>query len=212
MSLNSLGLVPNLDDLRNPPIDMRPSQQGSFHALIQKIYASCDPETPVPSGERLGKLRLQWRHCEPLVAAKMWAVEPLAQLFSQAVIHYTEQGNYLCALAVECFVALYCDPYRFTAPFSQARLKGLLMIAKILTNTPKPSERSSAGMHSGIVSVLERADEASLYEALLLMVVHYGPMGHSEEWAVLAEAKVMLKDVESIESRSRESSILHKES
>ncbi len=207
---NALSIVPDAGFvLVNPPIDMDRAGTPSLRAQIDTIYAMSAPEARVSPADRLSHLRRQWKLCEPLIAASMWAVEPLANIFQQVINYYSEQHNYHHALAVECFVALHSDPYKYVAPFKQWRLKGLLMIAKTLTNTAMPSDDELKKVHPAIIDTLEKTDGASLYQAILLMVVHYAPMGHSQEWQILAGARDMLKDVEGVDGRQRESSILH---
>ncbi len=141
----------------------------------------------------------------------MWAVEPLGNIFQQAISFYSEQRDYHKALAVECFVVTRSDPYKFVAPFKQWRLKGLLMIAKTLSNTIHMLADQHDGVpkvHAPVAAVLGSTDVPSLYHAILLMVVHYSPMAHSHEWEILKAAADMLEDIESMAGRQSESAIL----
>jgi len=207
--LNSLSFVPDPQILLKPDIDVETSRDPAFRAQIDKIYAACAPEARVTPEERLARLRSQWSFCQPLVRARMWAAEPLAQIFQGAINYYVEQHNYLHALCVECFVAIHSDPFKYVAPFAPWRLKGLLMIAKTLTNTAMPSAKGYARVHPGVVAALEKTDEGSLYQSILLLVLHYGPRGHSAEWDILNDSREMLRDIESLEARKTESGILH---
>jgi len=199
--------VPDVDALRSPSIDTAASQNHLFRAEIDLIYATCAPEARALPEERIVSLKRQWDQCRILIAARVWAVEPLAHILQEAIKYYTEQQRFLSALAVECFVAVYSDPYKYVAPFKQWRLKGLLMIAKTLTNaTAQPTVMDN---NPRLVAALAEADVASIYQAILLMVVHYGPLAHSEEWGILSTARDMLKDVEGIQGRQRESDALH---
>lgn len=172
---------------------------------------ACSPEARVAPEQRFANLCQQWQHCEPLVREQMWAVEPLANVFQQAISYFTSQGNFLHALAVECFVAIRSDPYKYAAPFKQWRLKGLLMIAKTITNTELPTGQAQgqAQVHPGVIAAFEKADLSSLYQAILLMTLKYGEQAHSDEWSILAEAKAMLEDIESLDQRKEASIILH---
>ncbi|OAA60964.1 set and mynd domain protein [Niveomyces insectorum RCEF 264] len=219
LSLNAaLSFVPDTNALRNPPVDA--ARLSSTR--IDEMYAACDPERPVAAADRLASLRRQWALCRPLVAARRWAVEPLAHIFQQAIVYYSEQNNFAHALAVECFVALHCDPYKYVAPFAQWRLKGLLLIAKTVTNTNLPAAQpppsappalaspSSAAIHPGIDALLARLADGALYEAILLMVLRYGPLGHSDEWELLDTARDMLQDVQSVPGRESLSAALQR--
>ena len=207
--LNSFSFVPDLQALLEPNIDVAISKSAAFREQVDKIYAACAPESRVSPEERLANLRNQWELCRPLIQARMWAAEPLAHVFQGAINYYAESQNFLHALCMECFVAIHSDPFKFVAPFMPWRLKGLLMIAKTLTNTAMPSKDGFQKVHPGVVAALEKTDEGSLYQAILLMVLHYGPMGHSAEWDILKDAREMLNDIESLEARARESTILH---
>ncbi|EFW99604.1 set and mynd domain protein [Grosmannia clavigera kw1407] len=205
VALNAFSFVPNVAVLRNPPLDRKGLPVTS--AQIDQIYDDCRPEQPVPPSGRLASLRRAWALCRPLVRARRWAVEPLAHVFQQAIVYYSEQHNFAHALAVECFVALRSDPYKYVAPFAQWRLKGLLLIAKTITNTaidPTPSSSPSA-----LQAALAPLADGALYEAILLMVLRYGPMGHSDEWELLDTAREMLQDVRSVPDRDLISAALH---
>jgi hypothetical protein len=207
--LNSLSFVPDPQMLVEPDINVAISQDPAFRAQIPKIYAACAPEARVSSEERLASLRGQWSLCQPLVQAKMWAAEPLAHIFQGAIGYYIEQQNYLHALCLQCFVAVHSDPVKYVAPFMPWRLKGILMIAKTLTNTAVSSTQGFQKVHPGVRAALEKTDEGSLYQAIVLMVLHYGPKGHSDKWDILEDAREMLRDIESLEARRTESAILH---
>jgi len=206
--LNSFSFVPDPQTLVNPDIDLATSRDPAFRALVDKTYAACAPEARVSPEERLASLRGQWRLCQPLVRARMWAAEPLAHIFQGAINYYVEQQNYPHALCLECFVAIHSDPFKYVAPFMPWRLKGLLMIAKTLTNTAVASAQGLRNVHPGVVAALEKTDEGSLYQSILLMVLHYGAMGHSTEWEILNDSREMLTDIESLEARRTESEIL----
>lgn len=126
-------------------------------------------------------------------------------------MYYTEIGSFAHALAVSCFAALNCDPYKYPAPFKQWRLKGIMVIAKTLTNTAPPSAMEELGRRSDpkVMVVLQQADQVSICQALALMVLKYGPMGHSAEWEIIELATSMLQDIESLEGREKESALLH---
>ncbi len=202
--------MPDINTLRTPPAGVSLFRDPSFRPRLDAVYAASTalPEFP-PPGEQLANLRLHWKNCGPLISAGLWAVEPLARTLRMAIDYYAAQHAYSHALAVECFVALHSDPYQYPAPFKQYRLKPLLMIARTLTNVMQPSEHDgSEDIQPRVMVALRAIDEASLYQAALLMVLRYGEAGHSAEWELLAMARGMLEDVEAFQGRTNESSLL----
>lgn len=210
IDFNSLSLLPDLEKFRDPPIAANQVALATLKDKVDSIYSACRADAQNTAGGRLPHLQFQWRQCQPFVHAGMWATEPLGSLIENAVIYYMEQASFAHALSVACLAALRCDPYKHVAPFKQWRLKGIIVIAKLLTNTaPAPAMAEMAKIsHPGVMGVLTQADQVSICQALLLMVVHYGPMAHSGEWEILSLAKTMLEDIERLGGRERESALL----
>ena len=210
IELNSFSLVPDLKRFRKPPISTSRSALLEIKSQIDEIYIACEAGFGRNAGDSLDVLRYQWKHCQPLVKAKMWATEPLAQTLESAIRHYVGQGSLIHALSVSCFVRLNCDPFKYVAPFKQWRLKGLMVIAKMLTNTaPYPVMAELAKQTDpALFAALQEADQVTICQALLLMVTQYGPLAHSEEWEVLALAKDILRDIESLAGRETETALL----
>lgn len=232
--LNSHSLVPNLEKLRNPPISPPKSKKElkAFKESIDEIYVACQTppsEASIKTSEdRLLHLRHQWQQCEPIIRAEMWAQEPLALTIEHAIMYYTETGFFAHALAVSCLAAIKCHPYKYPAPFRERRLKGLMVIAKTLTNTASPSamaemearaaksESTSSGHYSELLlTCLKQADQVSLCEALALMVERDGPLAApsengetGDEWEIAGLARSMLKDIASLPGRKKESELL----
>ncbi|KUI62316.1 SET domain and MYND-type zinc finger protein 6 [Cytospora mali] len=214
--LNSFSLVPNLQQLRKPTINPPKSKKElqEFKDSIEEIYIACQPPDPSQGPrtiqQRLAYLQHQWRQCQPLIQAGMWAQEPLSLTIEHAIMYYTETGSYAHALSLACFAALHSAPYKYPAPFKERRLKGLMIIAKTLTNTAPPSameELTKVTDHRVMVCLLQ-ADQVAMCEALALMVEKYGPMAHSEEWEILDLARSTLQDIASLPGREKEASLL----
>ncbi|KKY31678.1 putative set and mynd domain protein [Diaporthe ampelina] len=214
--LNSFSLVPNLQKLRKPAISP-PTSKKELQELkdgIDEIYVACQtPERsrgPTTIEERLMVLKHQWRQCQPLVQAGMWAQEPLGLTVEHAIMYYTEIGSYAHALSVACFAALNCAPYKYPAPFKERRLKGLMVIAKTLTNTAPPSamEALTEVTDQRVMVCLLQADQVAMCEALALMVEKYGPVAQTEEWEILDLARSMLQDIASLPGREKEAALL----
>lgn len=235
--LNAHSLVPNLEKLRNPPISPPKvkNELKAFKENIDEIYVVCQtPPSEAPirtSNDRLLHLRHQWHQCVSLIRAEMWAQEPLALTIEHAIMYYTETGLFAHALAVSCLAAIKCHPYKYPAPFRERRLKGLMVIAKTLTNTASPSamaemEARAAQAESGgsssahyfnlLLSCLKQADQVSLCEALALMVERDGPLAapssqdgtEDDEWEIVGLARSMLKDIASLPGRDKEAGLL----
>ncbi|KAJ9130240.1 Set and mynd domain protein [Pleurostoma richardsiae] len=210
LELYHFDLVSDLGRLSNPPIEGQQNRRLELKALINKLYPVCEPMTYSTPDERFCHLRHQWRNCRPLIEAKMFASEPLGCTLENAVAYYTERERMADALSIACFAAIQSDPYRHVAPFKQWRLKGIMIIAKTLTNTAprRALEELAEISNPGVIAVLERADQVSICQGLLLMVVKYASMAHSDEWEMLSLAKGMLRDIESLPGRERESALL----
>jgi SET and MYND domain-containing protein len=56
-----------------------------------------------------------------------------------------------------------------------------------------------------LVEKLARMDQVSMCEAVLRLVVHYGPMAHSDDWEVSVSARELLDDIAQLQGRERES-------
>ncbi|KAK3384728.1 hypothetical protein B0T24DRAFT_673503 [Lasiosphaeria ovina] len=201
--LNTFSLQPDLQKLRHPPIE-----GGGSSAEIDTIYkawkAAAIPEYQDP----IQLAQARWKLCKPLADAKMWAVEPLPSTLLQLANSYQEDPK---ALALSCFLATECEPYKLVAPFMPWRIKGAMMIAKLLSGTAQltaSGELAQACSHKGLIEILSKSDQVSMCEAILRLVVHYALLGESEDWEVLAEARAMLEDVESLEGRQNQSALL----
>lgn len=223
-----------MDKLRNPSISPPKSKNDlqAFKESIDEIYVACQTtpsEAPIKTSEdRLLHLRHQWHQCEPLIRAEMWAQEPLALTVEHAIMYYTEAGLFAHALAVSCLAALKCHPYKCPAPFRERRLKGLMVIAKTLTNTASPSamnelearaaksQLASSGHYSELLlTCLRQADQVSLCEALALIVERDGPLAapsengeDGDEWEIVGLARSMLQDIASLPGREKEAGLL----
>lgn len=140
----------------------------------------------------------------------MWAHEPLGLTVEHAIMWYTETGSFAHALSVACFAALNCAPFKYPAPFKDRRLKGLMVIAKTITNTAPPSamDELDGKTDPRLMVCLRQADQVAICEALALMVEKYGPLAHSEDWEIVHLARSILNDIGSLEGRGKEASLL----
>jgi hypothetical protein len=142
----------------------------------------------------------------------MFAIEPLPSVLHDLVDHYQYvTKNYAYALSLACFLGTQCHPYEHPAPFNPWRLNGVVLIANLLSRTAPRTAKGELAMtcpHKGLVTVLENCDQACMCEAMLRIVVHYGPMAHSESSGVLISSRELLDDIESLPGREMEKILL----
>ncbi|KAK6062671.1 SET and MYND protein [Seiridium cupressi] len=201
--------------------DLKPPQEPSasladkeIKAVVEKIYLACS--TP-PSASGLPNyldqiFRERWQLCEPLRRANLFAIEPLPQVMGEATLYFGERGAFPNSLAVSCFLAIYSDPFKSPMPFGPSRVKGLLMLANILSNTA-PMSGSSMPSHGGsldgrVAQALSKMDQATMAQAILTIVVHWAASAHSEDWQIHKEASMQLRDIENLPGREKEKSLI----
>ncbi|RYP81968.1 hypothetical protein DL770_005729 [Monosporascus sp. CRB-9-2] len=210
LELNSFSLTPDLEAFQKPRIKYFLSSNMSLQRNVEEIYSSCSGS--LQGMDALGKreeLRRRWGKCEQLRKAMLFAIEPLAQFFVESSIYFAEQDDFPAALAVSCFVALQSDPYRSPMPFAAQRVKEMLMIAKLLTNTAPgvaspPANTTTATVRSKLSEILAKMDQITVCQFVLTLVLRWGPAAHSSDWQVCSQAKDLLKDIESLPGREKE--------
>ncbi|KAM4059558.1 MYND finger domain-containing protein [Hirsutella rhossiliensis] len=213
---DGLSLVPDpFSRLRNHPAVNDAGKQVLVKAHGESATMSTERRTMPQDSlhERHEMLLAQYRDCAGLVAAEMWAVTPVPQLLTEISIYYAERGDFAFALAVACFVATACDPYRYAAYFHPVRAKNVLMIAKLLANTAEgttalnqavESITTRADLDQKIRETLRDIDQVSLCQMLLIMVLRSAPAGHADGWEVAVAAREMLQDIEQLPGRDKE--------
>ena len=218
LHVNEATLSPDLETLRNPLIGASLSADKSLRRHVEEIYSrnSGSLQGADPSQKR-EELKRRWKECSRLRSARLFAVEPLCQVLVEASIYFGERGDFAAALVVMSFVAFYVDPYRSPMPFGAQRLKGLLMLAKLLTHTaaafagagggatPAPSLSGAVG--SKVSEILARADQVTACHLLLVFIMRFSPTAHSGE-PLSGEAAELLHEIESLEGRQQETSML----
>ncbi|KAI1075802.1 hypothetical protein F5B20DRAFT_373904 [Whalleya microplaca] len=211
LELNSFSLAPNLKRLRDPPIKRPLHADKLLRREVEESYPSCsEPLEGLTRVEKLQVLRQRWHMCARLRKAGLYAVEPLNDVLVEASAYFGEQGNFGYSLAISCFLALNCDPYISPMPFSQSRVKGMFMLAKLLSNTvtgdaPLRVSGSDEALETRIFQALSEMDQATICQVVLSMVVYYSPAAHSNEWQVCRDARELLADLESLPGRETES-------
>lgn len=217
MELNRYGVAPELLDIRQHPASK--PKQASVNAMSETAAVEIRELTP-PHEEVSRRLALQKRYqcCEDLIKQSLWAVTPLPQVVTDISANYAEQGDWAYALAVACLIATSCDSYRFPATFHPVRVKGLLVIAKLLSNTAadtasvgesKDSLAAKAGLGTKLQETLRETDQLALCQMLLVMVIRMAPAGPGQEWQPIKEAREMLDDIRQLPGRENELSLIH---
>ncbi|KAH8910479.1 SET domain-containing protein [Coniochaeta sp. PMI_546] len=190
--LNILSLQPDLALYSDPPIN---------RAALQK--------SPLPLAKNTDKHPL-WEKCKPLLEAKTYAIEPLPSVLHDLVVRHETAAdqNLAHALALSCLLATKCHPFAHVPPFKPWRVKGLMMTAQLLSQTAPLSAAGELGQTCSdreLVARLGRMDQVTVCEAVLRLVVHYGPLGHSDDWEVARGARELLEDIGQLRGRERES-------
>lgn len=210
LELNSFSLAPDIQVLRKAPVQESLNSNMSLQRNVEEVYPGCSMSLQgIDTLEKREELRRRWSMCRQLRKTKMFAMEPLSQVLVEAGIYFGEQGDFAAALAISCFIALEIDPYRYPMPFAAQRVKGLLMIAKLLTNTAPGVSSPPIGDTKGaaktrLSELLAKTDQVTICHAMLVLVLHWGPAAHSSEWQVCSEAKGLLKDIKTLPGREKE--------
>jgi hypothetical protein len=209
LSLNQLSLVPQLDHAQAPGVDFKAYSTLPKNEM-ETMYDNCQNLT----SRGLERLRDRWRICRPLVDAQMWAVDPLAQtIVETAIMFHTDRQDYASALSLACFAASHADPYKFAAPFKPWRVKGAFMVARLLAVTAPAAasgELARKSAYPAIASLLAQCDQVSICQAMLHLVMRWGPLGHSDDWQVVMMAKAMFADIGSLPGREEQATLLEK--
>ncbi|TGJ85927.1 hypothetical protein E0Z10_g2801 [Xylaria hypoxylon] len=205
--------VQNLQDSQGPSL----STKELLSTTIEDIYPWCSkPLLGLSEPDKQKQLRRRWTACKPLrdSRAPANAIEPLPHILAEASNYFGEHGNFAYSLSISSFLATRVNPYKAAAPFAPQRVKGLLMVAKLLKYiTPADLDSSSGGtktltsgksLWGGISKVLGKMDQATTCQILLELVVLYAPAAHSKEWAVFLEAEGLLVDIQTLQGREME--------
>lgn len=166
--------------------------------------------------ERAKLLGHRWEKCVPLRKAKLYAIEPLPRMLSEASIYFTELGRFSHSLAISCFLVLYCDPFQYPMPFHPFRVKGMMVVGKLICNTGQGyatgtvSQGNATGqtIEARLKQIFEATDSITVAQAALMIGVWWGPKAHSEEWQPYQEAIEVLNDVETLLGRADEKKML----
>ncbi|KAI0858518.1 SET domain-containing protein [Xylaria cubensis] len=221
LHLNSLSVVPGIQKLPGSHTPDPLSSNESLSATVEEIYSWCSSSLlGLSESDKRKQLHRRWTACKPLRDSRTsaYAIEPLPRVLAEASIYFGEQGNFAYSLCISSFLATNVDPYKAAAPFAPQRVKGLLMIAKLLANTAPANLDASTGSSRALTSTkslrgviseaLGKMDQATMCQVLLELVVYYAPAAHSKEWSVFREAKDLLGDLEALQGRETEEALV----
>ncbi|KAK8138367.1 SET and MYND [Apiospora sp. TS-2023a] len=217
LDLNRLTLIPDLDLYRNPSQSGYLRSNLALQRVVDETFLECSqPLTDTDFAERAKQLGHRWEKCAPLRKAKLYAIEPLPRVLSEASIYFTELGRFSHSLAISCFLALNCDPFQHPMPFHPFRVKGMMAVGKLISNAGQGYDTGAAGQSSTagqpleakLKQVFEATDSITVAQAALMMGAWWGPKAHSEEWQPYQEAVEVLKDVETLPGRGDQKKML----
>ncbi|PFH61663.1 hypothetical protein XA68_16673 [Ophiocordyceps unilateralis] len=206
--------------LRSHPAIVDPATQSLARTDSETAVKSFEsrPSSDEAPSTRRQMLLAQLRDCAGLATAGLWAVTPVPQILTELSINYAERGDFASALALACFIATSCDPYRYTACFHPTRIKNVLVVAKMLANTAEETAALSQAvervtsrpkLERKLRETLRDIDQASLCQMLLIMVLQSVPAGRGgAEWELAMAARDMLRDIEQLPGRDQEVSLI----
>lgn len=218
IDMNRHSLVADIGKLARHPVAINSSRISAARRYSEELSELLDEKESTGSLEgRRTSLRMRYQQCRGLVSEEMWAISPLAQLLSEISILYAEEGNFVYALVTACFIATSCDPYRHVLPYHPIRIKGLLLVAKLLANTA--ADTASLGNSQAVASkgdfnqralqTLQDIDQVSLCQMLLMMILKSVPRGYVQEWEVSITAKQMLDEINQLPGREQELTLIN---
>ncbi|KAK4454674.1 hypothetical protein QBC34DRAFT_392352 [Podospora aff. communis PSN243] len=204
--LNKFSLQPDLGRFTSPPINAA----GVSSTVMETAYKAW--RAGGASGSDATVTQRQWKLCKALAEARMWAIEPIPSTILQAVsLCQADTKTWAYALPLSCFLSTECDPFKLVAPFTPWRVKGMMMLAKLLGETARltaTGDLAKTCPDRALLGILERSDQMCMCEGVLRLVVHWATIGASQDWDILKEAKEMLQELETLEGREKESALL----
>ncbi|PTB69907.1 SET domain-containing protein [Trichoderma citrinoviride] len=216
VNLNSQSLVPDVSKFREHPATSSTTKQDVINRHSESADHISNALAAIESpSERRKLLKSEYSKREPLVEEELWAVTPLPDILFRIYMLYSEEENYAFALTVACLVATACDPYQYPSPYHPIRLIGLFTVANLVSHTAAAtaSQTGSAAvpvpgkatLEQEIEETLREIDQVSLCQMLLIMIIQYLP---SAEMGLTVKARAMLDDIEKLEGREKETSLI----
>ncbi|XEU98688.1 hypothetical protein FSHL1_003975 [Fusarium sambucinum] len=217
IDLNRHSLVADVGKLGRHPGATDPNKVSAARRHSQELSELLEEKESSGSLEtRRASLRKRYQRCKELAAEDMWAVSPLPQLLSEISILYAEECNFVYALVTACFITTSCDSYRHVLPYHPVRIKGLLLVAKLLANTA--ADTASLGISQAVaikenfnqraLQTLQDIDQVSLCQMLLIMILKSVPKSYVQEWEVSITAKQILDEIDQLPGREKELSLI----
>ncbi|CVL10347.1 hypothetical protein LB506_000214 [Fusarium annulatum] len=218
INMNRHSLVADVGKLGKHPAATDSTKASTATSFSEQLSDVIDEKDPTLSPEdRRRVLGARYQQCRGLTAENLWAVSPLPQLLTEVSILYIEESNFIYALTTACFVATSSEPYRYVLPHHPIRIKGLLLVAKLLANTA--ADTASLGNSQAVASkgdinqralqTLQDIDQVSLCQMLLIMIIASVPRDYAREWEVSATAQQMLDEINELPGRDQELSLIN---
>jgi hypothetical protein len=218
IDMNRHSLVADVGKLGQHPAATDSNKASTATNCSEELSDLIDEKDPTLSPEDRRKvLRARYQRCKGLTTEKLWAVSPLPQLLTEVSILYIEESNFIYALTTACFVATSSDPYRHVLPYHPIRIKGLLLVAKLLANTAadiaslgnSQAVASKGDINQRALQTLQDIDQVSLCQMLLIMILGSVPKDYVQEWEVSATAQQMLDEINELPGRDQELSLIN---
>lgn len=260
LDANEASLATDIKDIL-PLQSKQPSSHNTTTANIQQRYHSSLPALPLQAADSEAAteqdLRRRWTLCQPLLTLQSqastptppgmkipWATHPLPEILTEAAIHLSSSSSsspsssssssssrYASALSLCALQATHIEPVRSPFPNSPGRIKGLLMLVKLLAFTAAPSPSSlsasqslstaaaasAAAVEAPIRRVLDSMDIPTTCEVLLLFVLgsatSWQDQQETQRYLVQPyhrEAQEMLEDIRSLPGRDSERASVQK--
>ncbi|KAL2212119.1 SET domain-containing protein [Sarocladium strictum] len=201
LHLNKESLLPGLVDIKQDPVvTARPETKQKIRKFLSN---------PEPSASQLHEMK----------AEGLWALPGVAESINAEIVARIEETNISEALALACLQATRSDPYRYPAPFHPVRVKNLLVIAKLISNTAAMSagvydslqslESHGSSLQKKVQDGLGDIDQVSLCQMILILILRWAPKGYETAWDVCAMAKTLLDDIDKLPGREKELSLIN---
>ncbi|KAI2462831.1 hypothetical protein F4781DRAFT_441657 [Annulohypoxylon bovei var. microspora] len=214
LELNSsdpFSLVRDVDKLRNPPVQKFINSDRTLERYIEKIYPLCMAGLDASSKRTMHQqLRDRWKMCLQLRDPGLYAAEPLYKVLSDVSVELIIQGKLAYGFAIVCFLALNSEPYISPAPFSKLRVKGVLMMVKILTfgSLSESTKKSSGVLAARLRQITTKIDQPTMCHILLMGIIHHSPAAHSDKWQPIYEAEDSIEDLKCLAGRETENALV----
>ncbi|CAH0001190.1 unnamed protein product [Clonostachys byssicola] len=220
LDLNGLSLSPEVSKVSQLPIITNSAISKRVTTAVDELSGIIRTDEFNDGDIKLLTLRERFQACRELVAVGAWAAPPVPQLLTAISNYFVNKEDYTSALAIQSLVAIECTPYRYPAPFHPVRIKELVHLASLLSNTAphtaeqmaqsSPSQLTGGGTSSKIQAALREIDQVSTYQMLLLLAKRLAPAGFSDKFKLSLLASERLDELKQLPGREKELSFIER--